>query len=102
MIINHKYKFIFIKTRKTAGTSIEIALSQFCDANDVITPITGQDECKRQELGFRGPQNYDIPLRFYKNIEGLRLIWRRERKTCAFQSIHNSTAGMTNGCISNI
>jgi len=40
MIISHKYKFIFIKTRKTAGTSIEIYLSQYCDDNDIVTPIT--------------------------------------------------------------
>ena len=39
MIISHKYRFIFIKTVKTAGTSIEAYLSQFCDAKDVITPI---------------------------------------------------------------
>ena len=40
MIISHKYKFIFIKTRKTAGTSMEIYLSQYCDDNDIVTPIT--------------------------------------------------------------
>jgi hypothetical protein len=37
MIISHKYKFIFIKTRKTAGSSIEKYLSNYLSDNDVCT-----------------------------------------------------------------
>ena len=37
MIISHKYKFIFIKTRKTAGTTIEYNLSKYLGKNDIIT-----------------------------------------------------------------
>lgn len=39
MIISHKHKFIFIKNGKTAGTSIEIFLSQLCASSDIFTPI---------------------------------------------------------------
>ena len=39
MIVSHKYRFIFIKTGKTAGTSIEIFLSRHCGNEDILTPI---------------------------------------------------------------
>jgi hypothetical protein len=39
MIISHTHKFIFIKSLKTAGTSIEAALSNQCGGNDVVVPI---------------------------------------------------------------
>ena len=57
MIISHKYKFIFLKTRKTAGTWIEISLYRFCGDNDIITPISLEDEAIRKILG-KKPQNY--------------------------------------------
>jgi hypothetical protein len=60
MILSHKHKFIFIKTTKTAGTSIEVYLSQFCGPDDIITPISPVDEKARAELGGK-PQNYSLP-----------------------------------------
>jgi len=38
MIISNKYKFIFIKTRKTADTTIEYNLSKYLGNDDIISP----------------------------------------------------------------
>lgn len=39
MIVSHRYKLIFIKSLKTAGTSIESALAKHCGPDDIVTPI---------------------------------------------------------------
>lgn len=61
MIVSHEHRYIFLKTNKTAGTSVEIALSKFCGERDVITPVMPEDEALRAALGHRGPQNRDVP-----------------------------------------
>ena len=60
MIVSHQHRFVFIKTCKTAGTSIEIALAEHCGPADIITPIDEVDEQIRRELGHRGPQNFEV------------------------------------------
>jgi hypothetical protein len=58
MIISHEHKFIFLKTRKTAGTSVELALSHVCGPEDIITPMSPNDEPLR--ANGRGPQNWRV------------------------------------------
>ena len=61
MIASHAHRFIFLKTRKTAGTSVEIALSKVCGPDDVITRISPEDEQLRIAAGGREPQNFESP-----------------------------------------
>lgn len=71
MIVSHKNKFIFLKTRKTAGSSIEIALSKHCGPEDIITRLV--EEQMRLDLGYRGTQNTQIPLTMYRKWD----LWFR-------------------------
>ena len=57
MIASHAHRFVFIKTRKTAGTSLEIALSRHCGPDDIVTRISPADEELRAAGGGAGPQN---------------------------------------------
>lgn len=57
MIYSHELKLVFIKGRKVAGTSVEIALATLCGPSDIITPITPIDELERLRLG-SGPRNF--------------------------------------------
>jgi hypothetical protein len=70
MIISHQHKFIFLKTKKTAGTAIEAALSELCGPSDVITPYREESEEDRKG---RGPQNYRIE----HPLKPQRPFWRK-------------------------
>jgi len=58
VIISHLHRFVFVKTRKTAGTSLEIALSSVCGDTDVVTPISEDEHTSRVV----GPQNTRVPI----------------------------------------
>ena len=60
MIVSHK--FIFIKSKKTAGTSMEIALSRYCGDRDIITPIIPETKQELAEMGFKDAQNFKLTL----------------------------------------
>jgi hypothetical protein len=81
MILSHSLGIIFLKTRKVAGTSLEIALSAHCGDTDIITPFGGrqkwltEDEDMRHSIAGRGPQHFNAP------ISGMRSLVRRMRGT---------------------
>ena len=47
MIISHKLKVIYIKLLKVAGSSFEIALSEYCGLDDILTPILFEGKMRK-------------------------------------------------------
>jgi len=79
MIISHKHKFIFIKTRKTAGSSFELMLSTICGPDDVLTPLSPEEETIREQLSGGRARNYHLPLAKYWKREYAQLLLNQER-----------------------
>ncbi len=107
MIISHKHKFIFLKTRKTAGTSVEFALRTLCGPDDIITPIGDEEGIKMglppQHYAYSPPflsrdwlywlhnrlKDNSAPTNFYNHIPGWRVrrrvgedVWNSYFKFC--------------------
>jgi hypothetical protein len=74
VIASHAHRFVFIKTRKTAGTSLEIALSRHCGPDDIVTRISPEDEELRAAAGGVGPQNDDTDPGSYAHMGARRVI----------------------------
>lgn len=58
MIYLQAANILFLKTRKTAGTSFEIALSRHATPVDIVTPVSLVDEILRRRAGGVFPQNW--------------------------------------------
>lgn len=81
MIISHKYKFIFIKTKKTSGSSIEIFLSQFCGEDDALSVINPEvyPHFPKNYRGFFNPIADIIEMRGDGYRKVLRKFVKREK-----------------------
>lgn len=68
-IISFRHNFIFIKTRKTASTSLEVHFAQDCTDRDIITPIYPENPIHK-------PRNYvgqnGLPL-FYNHMRAIQI-----------------------------
>lgn len=76
MIVSHKYEFIFIRTRKTAGSSIEAALDSYLGPDDIITG-SKLDGLERRNIcpGFRAHSGW----RQIIELVGPEVFWQYRR-----------------------
>lgn len=93
MIISHEHKFIFIKTGKVGGTSLEMALSRFLGPDDIITPISWTDERDRFRLGYPTAQNFQKSFDELTPKEWAR--WLKVKCASSFQRGENKVTAQT-------
>ena len=91
MIISHRHRFIFVKTRKTAGTSIEHFLSAHLGPQDVIMGAVERNHLGRwnpaaELVGHPDPSNVKLTLkqwqrrvRYYQHMPAWRIRARAGR-----------------------
>jgi hypothetical protein len=77
MILSHQHKFIYIKTNKTASSSVEIALAPLCGPDDIITPTADEFMAMRGDSPARN-WRLDHPLVPKRSLIR-RLLGRPER-----------------------
>lgn len=67
-IICHEHQFIFIKTRKTGSTSVQVALSKLCGVGDTVTPISISTEMKDrgEEIPYVRGRSHSYPDQIQK------------------------------------
>lgn len=70
-LISFAHKIIFLKTRKTAGSSVELWLSSVAGPEDVVTAMDPGDERIRESMGGR-IQNCSIPRTRYRPLDYVR------------------------------
>jgi hypothetical protein len=79
MIISHSKKFIFIKTNKTASTSLQVFLSQFLDKDkDIISKGLEEDNKKIYELS--RIKNKDWAVKSKKNFLERNIFFKPKNK----------------------
>jgi hypothetical protein len=78
MIVSHEHKFIFVKTQKTASSSIEVALSKVLGPRDIITPANPELGGQRSQA-VTG-QNYRLVHPEVPKIPLVRRLLRRPER----------------------
>ena len=77
MLISHEHRFIYIKTRKTAGTSLEIGVSPHLGEDDVVTGLNAEEEAVRASLGGRSAQHTHVPMATWRNRDWIKAAMGR-------------------------
>ncbi len=88
MILNHAYGFLFIKTRKTGGSSVEVGLSRVCSERDIVTPLAekrGEEQLRHAEGG-HPPTGWAKPVLAHQGLKEWRRLLLKGQRAPKFRS----------------
>lgn len=86
MIASFSNNFIFLKTRKTGGTSVGIVLSTWCTSIDVLSPLYTPDELLRIKMGapLSTSSYHSVPIRSHMTAREIKStfpdLWNKSYK----------------------
>lgn len=81
MIISYAHNFIFIKTRKTAGSSMEYALASHAGPEDVVTPLGFAQDVERYEAWGALPRNFSEDAAIEREL--IEAIQKKDKRNVA-------------------
>ena len=97
MLVSHRKKFIYIKTIKTAGTSVELALQPYCIPQDMkVEVLTDAIETEAGIVGARGNRVSDQHWYNHMGVNQIRAnlspgIWEEYCKICNIRNPWDKT-----------
>src|SRR3954471_5132862 len=92
MLASFEHDFIFIKTKKTASTSLEMAFSAHCGPGDIVSPVGAQWELERYKLG--------VVPRNFSRAPALEARYQEALASGSYRTIREASMANreTNGC----
>src|SRR5437764_6696808 len=92
MLCSHKKKFIYLKTKKTAGTSIEVFFERFCSPPELYVQSRARDELITDD-GIIGSRGDVASSRFFNHMRAAKVrellgneVWSTYYKFCAIRN----------------
>ena len=90
MLVSHSKRFIYLKTRKTGGTSVEVALELYARPEGVEASANSETAMLETEVGIVGARSRDASrYRFYNHMSASAVrdalpaeVWRDYVKIC--------------------
>jgi len=100
MLVSHRYRFIYTKTAKTAGTSVEVYFEPYCMRPGEWEPSHVRDDYESEAgiVGFRGPNRppdckwwHHMPAAMIRERLGEE-VWNNYFKFCVIRNPYDKVA----------